>query len=232
MFNISKEAYKVKLKSAVITADIIKSSSYDPVSYEFIINQLKEEANLIKKDFAPSYIEFEISRGDSFQLVLYDANKALQIAMRFKAAINKIVLSNKKSKSSSKIVDIRMSIGIGAIEYESDVVSESNGPAFHYSGRGFDNLMKKNDIKTMIRTDNANINDEFETSLKLLDYLIDKWSIASAEVVYYLLQGLTETKIAERLGISQAAVNLRKKAAGWDEIQSILKRYEQVIKAL
>ncbi len=222
----------MRLKSAVITADIIKSSSYDPESYEFIINKLKEEANLIKQAYAPVYIEFEISRGDSFQLVLHDADKALQIAMRFKAAINKIVLSNKKSKSSSKIVDIRMSIGIGAIAYESNIVSESNGPAFHYSGRGFDNLMKKNDIKTMIHTDNANVNDEFKTSLKFLDYLIDKWSIASAEVVYYLLQGLTETKIAERLGISQAAVNLRKKAAGWDEIQSLLQRYKQVIDAL
>jgi len=152
--------------------------------------------------------------------------------MRFKAAINKITLSNKKSKSSSKIVDIRMSIGIGSIEYEANVVRESNGPAFHYSGRGFDNYMKKNDIKTYIRTDDDNLNDEFKTSLKFLDYLIDKWSIASAEVVYYLLQGFTETKIAERLGISQAAVNLRKKAAGWDEIQSLLKRYEQVITAL
>ncbi|MFP2994913.1 hypothetical protein ABN763_03335 [Spongiivirga sp. MCCC 1A20706] len=222
----------MKPKSAVITADIIDSSTYDPQSYEFIIGQLKAEARLIQEDFKEAEVHFEIYRGDSFQLVINDAHKALQAAIRIKAAINKIVLISKKSKSASKMVDIRMSIGIGAIDYEADLVRESNGPAFHYSGRGFDTFIKNSNIKTLVNTENNNVNNEFKTSLKFFDYLVDRWSIASAEVVYYLLQGFTETKIADMLGISQAAVNLRKKAAGWDEIQSLLNRYEQVIKAI
>jgi len=58
----------------------------------------------------------------------------------------------------------------------------------------------------------------------------DKWSTASAEVIYYLLKDFKETEIASELGISQSAVNQRKKAAGWNGIDILLARYKKVIK--
>ena len=123
-----------------------------------------------------------------------------------------------------------MSIGVGDIEYPMSVVAESDGEAYRYSGRSLDQYMKSTNRKTILKTSNDEVNGEFETSFKFLDSLTDKWSIASAEVVYYLLQGYKETQIANELGVSQAAINLRKKAAGWEEIQLLIKRYTHVIK--
>jgi hypothetical protein len=153
----------------------------------------------------------------------------LQIALRVKTAINKIQFTHTGSKAVKKNVDLRMSIGIGQLDSIKGAVVEMNGEAFRYSGRSLDQHMKSKNIKTILKTANSEVNMEFEVSFKFLDYLIDKWSIASAEVVYYLLQGYIETEIATELSISQAAINLRKKAAGWEEIQSLLQRYKHVI---
>jgi len=106
---------------------------------------------------------------------------------------------------------------------------ESNGQAFQFSGRTLDE-MKKENRKLQLKTPNENINSEFDTSLLLFDTISDKWSTASAEVIYFLLKNFKETDIAIELGISQSAVNQRKKAAGWDAINSLLSRYESLIK--
>jgi predicted transcriptional regulator len=41
--------------------------------------------------------------------------------------------------------------------------------------------------------------------------------------------GLKEQEIAEKLQITQSAVNQRKKAAGWEAVSVLLQRYQQVI---
>ena len=64
----------------------------------------------------------------------------------------------------------------------------------------------------------------------LLDTITDKWSTASAEVVYYLLRDLKEREIAAEIHISQSAVNQRKNASGWEAIAGLLSRYNHVIK--
>lgn len=218
------------MRRAVITADIIKSSSFDKKSFQIVLNTLKQEFKSIETSLGPSAVSFDIYRGDSFQVVLFDASLALSIALRLKAALNKIQFSSTKSKAVNKTVDLRMSIGVGDIEYPMSIVAESDGEAYRYSGRSLDQYMKSTNRKTILKTSNDEVNGEFETSFKFLDSLIDKWSIASAEVVYYLLQGYKETQIANELGVSQAAINLRKKAAGWEEIQLLIKRYTHVIK--
>ncbi|MDX1762483.1 MAG: helix-turn-helix domain-containing protein, partial [Christiangramia sp.] len=88
---------------------------------------------------------------------------------------------------------------------------------------------KKENRKLKIKTPITEVNKEFDTSFFLFDTISDKWSTASAEVIYYLLKGFKETEIADELGISQSAVNQRKKAAGWDAIEALLDRYQSVI---
>ena len=106
---------------------------------------------------------------------------------------------------------------------------ESNGEAFQFSGRTLDE-MKKTGRKMTLTTGINEINNEFDNAFLLFDTITDKWSSASAEVIYYLLKEMKETEIADTLGISQSAVNQRKKAAGWDAILSLMERYEQVMK--
>lgn len=208
---------------AVLTADLINSTSYEKTFLKEVVNVLKTEFDSISKE---QEAMFTIFRGDSFQGIVKHPEDALHIALRLKAAVLKVQDPNQK-KSNMPVADVRIAIGIGEADYNEKAISESNGEAFHYSGHTLD-AMKAENKKLSLKTGNENINNEFKVSLKFLDSLTDKWSIASAEVVYYLLKGMKEQQIADLLKRSQAAINLRKKAAGWEEVQLLLHRFNQV----
>lgn len=214
---------------AVLTADLINSTQFEESILEDILNSLKTEFNLISEELKNQHFRISIYRGDSFQGELENPEKALEIVLKIKSAINKIhVQKTAKHKAFSKIADFKIAIGIGKKELERESVAESNGQAYQLSGRTLDS-MKNENRKTKLQTPSEEINDEFDASFYLLDTITDRWSTASAEVVYYLLQGMKEREIADEIGISQSAVNQRKKAAGWEAIEVLLKRYEAVI---
>lgn len=208
---------------AVLTADLINSTSYEKAFLKEVVNVLKTEFETISKEMDAI---FTIFRGDSFQGIVKHPEDALQIALRLKAAVLK-VQNKAQKKSNMPVADVRIAIGIGEADYNEKAIAESNGEAFHYSGHTLD-TMKAENKKLSLKTGNENINGEFKVSLKFLDSLTDKWSIASAEVVFYLLKGMKEQQIADLLKRSQAAINLRKKAAGWEEVQLLLHRFNQV----
>lgn len=213
---------------AVITGDLIDSSLYKKELLEEVLNTLKKEFKNIEEDFRSSNLQFKIYRGDSFQGVVEHPEKALRISLQIKTAINRIPINNpQKNNANLKLADFRMAIGIGSFDFERDSIAESNGQAFQFSGRTLDE-MKSLHRKIRLKTPQEEVNSEFNTSFFLLDMLTDKWSSASAEVVYYLLKGLKEREIASELNISQSAVNQRKKTAGWEATAVLLNRYEEV----
>ncbi len=214
---------------AVLTADLVDSSLYEDEVLDKVLDTLKIEFKAISSEYPEDEVRLQIYRGDSFQGILKNPEDALMLALQIKTAINRIHLKKTvKSKAYSKIADFKIAIGIGAVDLDREAISESNGPAFQFSGRTLDE-MKNENRKTRLKTDLENINSEFNTSLFLLDTITDKWSTASAEVVYYLLKGLKEREVAAAIAISQSAVNQRKKAAGWDAISVLLDRYKEVI---
>ncbi len=204
---------------AVITADLIDSSNYSEALTNGVISAIKQEFKNFKKQFEA---DFKIYRGDSLQGILEHPQHALLAALILKSAVLK------QSAGEKTRADLKISIGIGEIDFKAKNLEESNGPAFHFSGRALD-AMKTENTKIAITTADENLNSEFEASLALLDEITTRWSIASAEVVYYLLYHKKEVEIAQELGISQSAVNQRKKAAGWEAVSKLLKRYESLI---
>lgn len=209
---------------AVITGDLINSTQYPGALLSMVIKELKEEFEELEKEFS-GQINFSLYRGDSFQGIMKNPENAMQIALRIKCAVNKISVTG---RGKSPEANLKMAIGIGEMEFEGDSIEESNGQAFIFSGRTLDE-MKSESRQIRLKTPETNLNEEFDVSLFLMDQLIQRWSAASAEVVYYLLKGWKEKKIALDLNISQSAVNQRKKAAGWEPINMLLKRYQAII---
>jgi hypothetical protein len=214
---------------AVLTADLVESSLYEEEVLEKVLNSLKAEFTHIRDNYGEDNVRLKIYRGDSFQGVIKKPEEALKIALQIKAAVNRIHLKKtKKNKAYSKIADFKIAIGIGIQNIKREAISESNGQAFQFSGRTLDEMKTENQ-KTRLKTELEDVNAEFNTSFFLMDTITDKWSTASAEVVYYLLSGLKEREIATEINISQSAVNQRKKAAGWEAISELLIRYRNVI---
>jgi hypothetical protein len=212
---------------AVLTADLIDSSLYGKKALAVIIKSLKTEFDLITNE-SNQQAHFSLFRGDSFQGIIKDPAQALTIALRLKATVAKAQLDDSKSKAMMPLGDVRIAIGIGEGEYAPNDIHTSNGEAFKLSGQSLDG-MKKQQKKMSFKSSNNELNQEFLVSFAFLDSATDRWSVASSEVIYYLLKGLKEQQIADVLERSQAAINLRKKAASWDEIKLLLKRFNTVI---
>jgi len=207
---------------AVITGDLIDSTKYTSLELDTILDTVNNEFKYFQTTYGT---DFKIFRGDSFQGVVLDPTIALDLTIAIKTAVNKIPIKNKKI---SGLPDFRIAIGIGNINLKRESILESNGEAFQFSGKTLD-TMKGDYPRLLLKTANNDINNEFNVHFSFLDSVTSKWSKASAEVIYYLHKELKEKEIAEVFKINQSAVNQRKKAANWDSIALLLKRYKTVM---
>lgn len=213
--------------NAVITADIINSSKLSASEEDKLLEAIYTAFNPSYGRTNLSEGSFYIKRGDSIQLELNDASEALKLALSLKASINR-ALSGVKGKSKP-MVDARIAIGIGEIERKRELVNESSGNAYTYSGRMLDS-MKKNKRTIAIKTGIKDVDAELDTELRLLEIIAAGWKVTSAEVIYWLLLNKNETEIGSILGISQSAINQRKKTAGWHGVEALLGRFNEIVK--
>lgn len=224
---------------SAITADIIGSAKIELKLRDQINQLVQSEFELLGKKMEMKF-PFESIRGDSFQGVASTTNQALELALLLKCVFKKSLIAFEEKSTQNKDtpvrknwriynnLDIRISIGIGPIEYLREQLSQSDGTALRLSGRSLDKMKSKNQ-KLLITTENEKQNRQFEVELKLLDAVMDKWTPMSAEVVYYLLLNKNETETAQLLNISQSAINQRKKTANWDAIEMILEYYKDFL---
>jgi len=207
---------------AVITGDLIDSTKYTSQELNTLLDVLNREFKYLKLIYES---DFKVFRGDSFQGIVLDSTLALDFVLAIKTSINKIDIQNEKV---SGLPDFRIAIGIGDVNLKRESILESNGEAFQFSGRALDS-MKGDYPRLLLKTTNKDLDDEFNVHFSLLDSVTSKWSKSSAEVIYYLHKKLKEKEIAEVFKINQSAVNQRKKAANWDSISLLLKRYKTAI---
>lgn len=196
---------------AIITGDIINSEKHPSSQW---IDLLKNYFN----QFGASPMNWEIYRGDEFQLKVTERN-ALFTAIRIKAMLKTI-----------KGLDVRMGIGIGLETYIGTGVTESNGPAYQRSGRNFETL-KESKINLSIATGETENDRTLNLMLRLALDFMDDWSVVSAEIVTLSLDypHYSQKEIAQQLGIKQSAVSQRLKRARLDLVLDVLSYYKELI---
>jgi hypothetical protein len=196
---------------AIITGDIINSENHPSSQW---IDLLKNYFN----QFGASPMNWEIYRGDEFQLKVTEKN-ALFTAIRIKAMLKTI-----------KGLDVRMGIGVGLETYVGTGVTESNGPAYQRSGRNFETL-KESKINLSIATGDTKNDRTLNLMLRLALDFMDDWSVVSAEIVTMSLDypHYSQKEIAQQLGIKQSAVSQRLKRARLDLVLDVLSYYKELI---
>lgn len=171
--------------------------------------------------FGKNPTDWEIYRGDEFQIEIKDCEEALLIAFQIKAFLRTISL------------DARMSIGIGEKTSTAKRISESNGSAFVYSGEAFD-VMKKNKINLVVQSADNQFNKDMNLLIRLGLSFMDNWLAQQAEYVLLAINNpkLSQEEMGEILKINQAAVSKRRKRANFDLMLEINQAYVEKLKML
>lgn len=194
---------------SVITGDIINSKRTAPKSW---LKVLKKE--LSKLGATPK--NWEIFRGDSFQVEVKVPAEALTVAIQIKAAVKML-----------KQVNVRMAIGIGNKTYNAKRITESNGTAFIYSGELAEELKALNQ-HLAIRSHNPQFDKEVNLYLKLALIFMDSWTSNAAQTVLAALQNPDKSQeaLGKLLGIKQNAVSTRLRRAHYYEVIELIGMYQ------
>ncbi|WP_338374886.1 hypothetical protein [uncultured Flavobacterium sp.] len=200
--------------NCIITGDVKGSRRAKSQNWLDGLKQLFQQFGKTPKDW-------EIYRGDEFQLEVKNCEEALLVAFQVKAYLRSIKL------------DARMSIGFGDKTYKAKKISESNGTAFVNSGVGFESL-KKNKTTLSINSSNKTFDKEMNLILRLGLSFMNNWLAQSAEFVLVTIQNptLSQEEIGSKLGINQAAVSRRRKRANFDLLLEINSAYVEKLKML
>ncbi|WP_298777820.1 SatD family protein [uncultured Polaribacter sp.] len=197
--------------TSILTGDIINSRKSKD---DLWLKALKETLTYFGE--SPKY--WQIYRGDSFQLEIKDCQNAFLSALKIKSIIKMI-----------DGVDVRIGIGIGKKEFDTDKITESNGEAFINSGFAFDNYLKKQNLA--IKSPWQEIDKELNIAFDLALLTMDNWTVNSAEVFKTSLENETATQkeIAAILGITQGRVSERQKRAGFEQVMKLDKHFRELI---
>ena len=197
--------------TSIITGDIIESQKVKTTDW---IDDLKEIFN----HFGQEQNDWEIYRGDSFQIEIKDPKEALWAAIRIKAYLK------------SRKMDARMGIGIGSKPKSNLKISERSGKVFIHAGQVFDSL-KKDKITMGIKTDNSIVDETLNLMLQLALTIMDNWPQQSAEYVFAAIENptLTQKELGLKLNIQQASVSRRSIRSHFDLIMKFENFYRATI---
>ncbi|MBX9851768.1 MAG: hypothetical protein K2X86_08425 [Cytophagaceae bacterium] len=224
------------MKIAVITGDFVHSGKMSKELREILYKEFEKYLkHLGKKD---KDFKGETNQGDWFQVMVKDPVKALKYALLIRSYLRSFgeELKNKKvaglkKKLSVGLIDARVAIGVGGVDFISDRLGNSDGPAFRISGRQLEKIKKTNSALTGEMENAISPNEELKTMFLLLDFIFSKTTSLQCQVIHRKLQGLKEAEIAKEFNILQSAVNQRSSAAGWNVIEATINRFENILKA-
>jgi len=199
---------------SIITGDIVNSRDFPSKIWT---KALKD----ILSTFGKSPNDWEIYRGDEFQIEVKNIEETLLVALQIKAFLKSIG------------IDVRMSIGIGEKSFKTKRISESNGSAFVNSKVLFDTL-KAQKINLAVNSDNPEFDYEMNLMLKMASNFMNSWLVQSAELVLIAIQNrqFSQDEIGEKLGINQAAVSRRKKRAQFDLVKDLDNYFRKKIETI
>ncbi len=194
--------------SAVITGDLVGSSTIAVDRYPLVLQQLEQTLAALSSD----QNDFVIYRGDGFQLYLPDPERALFAALCIRL---KLIALN---------TDCRLSIGIGAIDHKRSQISMSTGEAFTLSGRGLDALK---DVFWNLHLPQS-LPNEWQLLLRFSDVLLQQMTARQAEVLSVFLTGdfPSHQHLADAMKTSRANITQLLNQAHYTVFQDLLTQFQ------
>lgn len=202
---------------SVLTADIVNSTRLTAGKEKMLLR-------LLQQVLAP--YKYEFYRGDSFQVYVKQADKALLVALLCRTAA--VSMTQEKDTASS---DVRISIGVGQVQVPVKTLRIAKGEAFILSGRAFDE-MTKTDKRLAIVSGNSMANQGLQVIADYINTIFKTMTGKQAEVIFELLKGQSQQDVAGSLKKSKSTVHQHVTSGRWAEIDNLLQGYKNIVNQL
>jgi hypothetical protein len=205
---------------AVLTGDVVGSSRLPDALFTGLVARVEAMAMAVER------VEFNgFYRGnDGFQCRVPDAGRGLRLALRMRTA----AIGIGANVDGVPLTDLRISIGVGPVAEAGASEGRTLGAAWVMSGRGLESL-KRGDRRLWVEGTDARTNLAFEAVSRFVDFIFAKLTVKQAEVLDLLLEGMTQTEVAQRLSKSQSTVSSHVQAMGWREVDAALRLYSEAV---
>lgn len=203
----------MKIQS-VITGDIVNSTRLGKAN-------MKKLQKMLEAIFAGNNYEFY--RGDSFQVVVPQPEESLRIALLCRSAAIGI--------TGNEMSDIKLSIGIGKVDEKLTAPGTAKSEAFIISGRELEDV-KSSGERIKIASPDVKVNISLQLIAEYVDSIFLRMTSRQAKVIYELLQGSLQQDVVKRLKKSKSTISQHASSGRWNEIEKILKHFEEIIKYL
>lgn len=220
---------------AVLTGDIVRSRRLNVDRRQDLYRELNLLSILLEEQYSTVVLPGSLSnfRGDSWQVVLSQPQKAVEIGL--------FIRSYLRYKFGSEALDTRIAIGIGTTNFiPTENLAAGDGPAFVLSGHLLEEFksermgLKIEENIPLFRLESSLL-DGVNTTLQLLDVLITGWTPSQCQAVFWAMQNKRQTEIAQLwqpTSIRQASVSYHLNRAGWDSVKTTLEYFEKAIEQL
>lgn len=204
---------------AIITGDIIDSTKLSSDDRAVMLDVLRSIPSVLS---SIQDVSLDIFRGDSFQIGIAEVREVLRAVLAIRS-----YLRSHKMESAKMLLDARLAIGIGTLDYESDALSTSDGEAYRLSGKLLDGMGKS---RVKIMTPWKCVNDELELETAFADDIISSWTQSQSRIILLsLLTSHRHVDLSQRLGISRQMVDKSLKASKEELMRAYIRRFEKLV---
>lgn len=224
----------------VLTGDLIRSRDLPAESRRQLPERLEEALAALTAAPAgdvsgpPRVLCYEVSRGDSFQVVLVGLGKGLRALLYLVAH-----LEHRASRQTPLLA--RAALGVGRADYleiARDAAVRPWARGFHADGEVFVRSgellerLKRERRRVGVETPWPGANAELAVACLFLDETVRRWTAPQAIALLAALQGEKQADIARHERVTQPAVAQRLRAASLPAVAALLARYEALVTAL
>ncbi|MHB1035468.1 MAG: hypothetical protein ACYC35_12100 [Pirellulales bacterium] len=204
---------------AVISGDIIGSSTLSPSERAELPNMMKQASNELRTFLAESVpLSVDIYAGDSWQLLVSEPGDALKAALFYRSSI---------IAATAKKVDTRLAVALGKVDFiPGERASEGDGEAFRLSGRALTETASKQQLRFVM--DQAEDSDSWDATFGLMDVVVRRWSAKQAQAVVGAVQGWSHAEIAAHCKppIQRESVTRLLATANWHAIDRVVEVFK------
>jgi len=196
----------------VITGDVIDSTLLDAADRKRMNRSMQKLGEVLVQGGYRMNAQ-ETFRGDSFQLVLKESSRVMEVALLLRAYMRGTELEG------DQVLDVRLGIGLGPIEFKAKSQNASDGTAYRYAAKALDQTVKNNLANIWIKTGIEELDENLNSINVAWETIISRWTVAQSKSMLRALQGYVHQDIANQLKVTQSTITRSLQSADEKAIQ-------------